>query len=326
MWWRDERLRVEHAGVEHREHPVHVADHVGVAGPQGERLDPHDAHVHLHALGVDADCGHGARLAGQAAGQVERVGVAHGVDGGVHAAALGGLLHGGARVVLGQVDRLGAERLGEREPVRHAVDGDHPGHAGRLGGLHGAQADGPEPEHGRGVAGPQPGLVDRVPARAHHVAGEQGHVVGHALRDAAQREVRVRHEHLLRLRALEARRASCRARTRVPRRTCGSRRGGRRSTGRRRSRSSPSTRSPSATWVTPSPAATTVPTNSWPSVKPCSIGHAAVVDVEVRAAHARGLDADDRVVALDQLGLGPLLDRHLAGRLECHSLHRRRTV
>ena len=33
----------------------------------------------------------------------------------------------------------------------------------------------------------------------------------------------------------------------------------------------PSTRSPSATWVTPSPAASTVPTNSWPSVKPCSI-------------------------------------------------------
>src|SRR5215207_5704739 len=32
----------------------------------------------------------------------------------------------------------------------------------------------------------------------------------------------------------------------------------------------PSTRSPSATWVTPSPRATTVPTNSWPSVKPCS--------------------------------------------------------
>ena len=33
----------------------------------------------------------------------------------------------------------------------------------------------------------------------------------------------------------------------------------------------PSTRSPGATRVTPSPAAETVPTNSWPSVNPGSI-------------------------------------------------------
>ena len=53
---------------------------------------------------------------------------------------------------------------------------------------------------------------------------------------------------------------------------------------------------------------------------------APVVDVQVRAAHAGGLDAHDRVVALDQLGLGPLLDPHLAGGLEGHRLHGRGTL
>ncbi len=48
---------------------------------------------------------------------------------------------------------------------------------------------------------------------------------------------------------------------------------------------------------------------------------AAVVDVQVGAADAGGLDANDRVVALDQLGLRPLLQPDLAGRLECDCLH-----
>ena len=48
-----------------------------------------------------------------------------------------------------------------------------------------------------------------------------------------------------------------------------------------------------------------------------------MVDVQVRAADAGGLDAHDRVVALEQLRLRPILDPDLAGRLECHGLHRR---
>jgi hypothetical protein len=66
----------------------------------------------------------------------------------------------------------------------------------------------------------------------------------------------------------------------------------------------PSTRSPTATELTASPAATTVPTYSWPMVKPGLDGHAAVVDVQVAAAHAGGLDADDGVVGCLQLGSG----------------------
>ena len=47
----------------------------------------------------------------------------------------------------------------------------------------------------------------------------------------------------------------------------------------------------------------------------------AVVDVQVGAADAGGLDADDGVVALDQLRLGAFLDTDLAGGLEGHGLH-----
>jgi hypothetical protein len=49
--------------------------------------------------------------------------------------------------------------------------------------------------------------------------------------------------------------------------------------------------------------------------------HAPVVDVQVRAADAGGLDQHDGVVALEQLRLRPLLDAHLAGGLEGDRLH-----
>ena len=44
--------------------------------------------------------------------------------------------------------------------------------------------------------------------------------------------------------------------------------------------------------------------------------HAPVVDVQVRPADAGRLDLHDRVVGCEQLGLGPVLEAHLAGRLE----------
>ena len=53
---------------------------------------------------------------------------------------------------------------------------------------------------------------------------------------------------------------------------------------------------------------------------------APVVDVQVRPAHAGRLDPHDRVVALEQLGLGPLVHPHLARRLESHGLHGEGTV
>ena len=50
---------------------------------------------------------------------------------------------------------------------------------------------------------------------------------------------------------------------------------------------------------------------------------APVVDVEVRAADPAGLDADDRVVGRQQLGLLDLVDLHLARGLEGHRTHER---
>ncbi len=73
----------------------------------------------------------------------------------------------------------------------------------------------------------------------------------------------------------------------------------------------------------PSPTATTVPTYSWPIVKPGFDLDAAVVDVQVGAADARGLDAHDRVGRVEQLGLGDVLDGDHAGRLEGDCAHRR---
>jgi hypothetical protein len=50
---------------------------------------------------------------------------------------------------------------------------------------------------------------------------------------------------------------------------------------------------------------------------------APVVDVEVRAADPAGLDADDRVVRRQQLGLLDLVYLHLTRRLEGHCTHER---
>src|SRR5205823_1643361 len=54
--------------------------------------------------------------------------------------------------------------------------------------------------------------------------------------------------------------------------------------------------------------------------------HAAVVDVQVRAADPGRLDADDRVVGRGQLGVGALLDRDAARLLEGDGAHEGGTV
>ena len=76
---------------------------------------------------------------------------------------------------------------------------DHPLGAACQRRLDRAQPDRAEAEDGDGRARLDPGLGDRVPAGAHHVAGEQRDVVGHPLRHTAQGEVRVRHQQQLRL-------------------------------------------------------------------------------------------------------------------------------
>ena len=50
--------------------------------------------------------------------------------------------------------------------------------------------------------------------------------------------------------------------------------------------------------------------------------HAPVVDVQIRAAYAAGLDRDDRVVAALERRLWPLVDPHFVGSLEGDGPHR----
>ena len=142
-------------------------------------------------------------LAGQPAGELERVGVADRVDRRVGAATLGQRLDRRPRVLLGQVHGLGAELAGQLEPLGDGVDRHHA--AGALGErrLHSAEADRPEPEDGDHRARLHAALDHGVIAGAHHVAGEQGDVVRHPLRHAAQGEVRVRDQEQLGLGALE---------------------------------------------------------------------------------------------------------------------------
>ena len=72
---RDERRWVDGPGLEHREHPVDVADDISVSALDRQRLDPDEAHVDLGGLGVHADRDDGSGLAGKADREVERIGV-----------------------------------------------------------------------------------------------------------------------------------------------------------------------------------------------------------------------------------------------------------
>ena len=225
-----------------------------------------------------------------------------------------------ARVVVLEVHRNGAEGLGHRQALRDRVHGEDARRAGRLRDLHRAEADGPQAEHRGAVADHQPGMAHRVVAGAHHVAGEERDVVGHALGHAPQRQVRVRHEHPLGLRALEA--AQRGAMAEGPRLVAlvvpAAQAEEARPAGGLKAAQHP---------VADRHAGHVVARGEHrPDVlvadREAGLDlHAAVVDVQVRAAHAGRLDGDDRVVGGQQLGLGPLLEADLAGGLERDGEH-----
>src|SRR5215216_3299489 len=83
------------------------------------------------------------------------------------------------------------------------------------------------------------------------------------------------------------------------------------------------TRSPWRTFSTASPVSTTVPTASWPRVRPSSqLGTSPFEDVQVGAADGGGVDLDDRVAGMLQLGVrlglpllavGSVVDERLHG-------------
>ena len=122
MWCVTSGGGVEHARGHHREHAVDVAEHVGVAAAQRERLQPQQAHVDLGPLGVDADALDGAAGAREPDRALEHPRVADGVDADVDAAPFGAAAHGRPGVLLGEVHRLGAEGLGDRQALGNGVD------------------------------------------------------------------------------------------------------------------------------------------------------------------------------------------------------------
>ena len=271
MWWVTSGVGSTTAGAQHREHAVEVADDVRVAGAQRQRLDPDDAHVDLGALGVDAGHRDAARLARQAAGEVERVRMADRVHREVDPAALGRRLtspRGSASVRwTGTAPNDSRHRAAGPRPCRprrrptrprRAPPGPRTARPGR------ARA----PRRGR--AGLEARPVDRVVAGAHHVAGEQRHLVGEPVGHPPQRQVGGRDEQQLGLGALQrAERLAVPEDPSVVALVVLSR-AGRRSSPRRRCGSSRAPGRPRRP-VTASPAASTVPTYSWPIVKPGSI-------------------------------------------------------
>ena len=239
----------------------------------------------------------------------------------VHPAALGELLDLAARVALGQVDRLSAERARHLEALGHGVDRDDQRRAGGLRRLHRAEADRAEAQDRRGLALGQRPRLDRVVGGAHHVAGEQGEVVAQALGDLSQAEVRVGHQHLVGLGALERAERLAVAEDPAVVALVELLAGAEEAVAAGRAvgpEHAVADRDPGDVVAGRDHLANELVADDEARVEL----HPPVVDVEVRAADAAGLDADDRVVGLEQLGLGHLVDSHLAGRLEGHGSHR----
>ena len=95
-----------------------------------------------------------------------------------------------------------AEGVREGQPIGDRVHRDHPLCPRRQCHLDGAEADGPQPEHGDDVAAANPGGVNGVVASPHHVPREQGDVVREPRGHLAQGELGGRHQQQLGLRAL----------------------------------------------------------------------------------------------------------------------------
>ena len=280
--------------------------------------------MHLAALGVDADCLHDAALPRQAQGELERARVADRIDAHVHAPAFAGLAGGRTRIL---VEGGGArpERLGHRQPLVHGVDRDHPRRADRARCLHGAQPHRSEAQHRDRVAGAQAAFDDRVVAGAHHVSGKQRHLVAHPGRHLAQHELRVRHERQLGLRS----------RKRAKRRAVA--KGARFIALVKQSAAAEEAAPAGGLKAAQNPVAGRQLAHVGAGLDDCAdvlvpdreAGfdlHAAVKNVQVRAAHAAGLDAHDRIARMRENGLGDFLHQHLAGSHERDGAHRALTL
>ena len=182
----DQRRRVEHAAAIIASTGSTCAITFACPVTHRQRLDPHDAHVHLAALGVDADHRDGPGLARHAGTPCRaRPGwpTASTTTSAPRPSVAAFTAARGSSSV-----RCTASAPNERATASRSATvstRDHLRGAARARRLHGAQPDGPEPQHDGGVAGLEAGRDDRVIAGAHHVAGEQRRVVRHPVRARA---------------------------------------------------------------------------------------------------------------------------------------------
>jgi hypothetical protein len=191
--------------------------------------------------------------------------------------------------------------------------------------LHGAQPDRAEPEHCDDVAGRDPRADGRVVTGRHHVACEQRDVVGQAIGHRTQRQVGVRDERHVGLRAVEvAHRLAMAERTRevaavvvglaaeVAQAAC------------RMERAQDAV---AGLDVRDAVADRLDDADVLVADRRAGVHRVApVVDVQVRTADAGCGDADDRVVGGYELGLGHVVEADLLGPLECHRSHRARNL
>ena len=219
------------------------------------------------------------------------------------------------------MDRRGAERARHRQALLDRVDREDLDGAAGQRRLHGAEADRAEAEDGDRVAGPHPGVGDRVVAGAHHVAGEERHLVGHPLGHPAQGQVGARHEQLLGLGALQvaevgavAEGLAVLAAVVVAAQAGGAGRAG----GVEAAQHAVADRDPLDVVAGGEHRADELVADREALLD----RHPAVEDVQVGAADPARLDPDQRVVSGGQLGIGLLLDPDLAGSLEGDSAHR----
>ncbi len=186
--------------------------------------------------------------------------------------------------------------------------------------LDGAQPDRAEAEDGDTVAGAHAALEHGVVAGAHHVAGEQRHLVGDTFGHPAQREVGHRHERLVGLRALEvSEQLAVAEHPRAVALVVGAPQAEEaRAAGGLEAAEHAIAHGDAGHVLTGGDDGAD---ELVPDRKAGLDLHPPVVDVEIRATDAARLDADDGVIAGAQLGFGLLLDADELRALDRHGSH-----
>ena len=243
------------------------------------------------------------------------------VDAGIGAAALRQLLDAVVDILLHEIERLGAGVAGQRQALRHGVDGDDPPGAQQEGAADRELADRAAAPDGDRVAGLDVAEIRRHVAGREDVRQEQHLLVGQPVRHLDRADIGIGHAQIFGLAAGDSRRAGANSRTGRPGEWphsfsafswSGLVRSQPEKKPRLQKKHSPqemvkgtTTRSPTFSFLFSAPTSTTSPMVSWPMMSPrLHRRDDAVVDVQVRAADGAGGDLDDGVARMLDLGIG----------------------